>query len=220
MHKEVGKAISNTVVERLKTPLIATFIFSWIVVNHSVVLQFTFETLPNKVDLAKNLKIDWWFGLVLPALVSLGYILIIPALQLGLDWVVLKTLGEFRKKHDASVARNALESTQEHQKVLRDRELDNWDKEKQELTSKIHELTRQKGTLDTKLAHEEDEKEEVVKDKKRLLEAISEAIEKLEAIPDIDNSDKADVSNDLKTCRDVLRNLRLAKVIEEEGIPF
>lgn len=219
MHKEVGKAISNTVVERLKTPLIATFVFSWIVVNHSVVLQFTFETLPNKVDLAKNLKIDWWFGLVLPALVSLGYITLIPALQLSLDWLVLKTLGESRKNHDITVARNAALSTQEYQSKLLDKQMDGWEQEKEDLLNQIDELKKQMGELIEQLQTRENSRNALALDNDDLLQAINEALVSLEQPKMNSGSDYEDKRTREEVCDDVIEILE--RVAERDNdIPF
>ncbi|MFG0377795.1 hypothetical protein ACF8FL_15380 [Vibrio sp. zbq_19] len=219
MHKEVGKAISNTVVERLKTPLIATFVFSWIVVNHSVVLQFTFETLPNKVDLAKNLKIDWWFGLVLPALVSLGYITLIPALQLSLDWLVLKTLGESRKNHDIKVARNAALSTQEYQSKLLDKRMDGWEQEKEDLLNQIDELEKQMGELIEQLQTRENSRNALALDNDDLLQAINEALVSLEQPKMNSGSDYEDKRTREEVCDDVIEILE--RVAERDNdIPF
>lgn len=219
MHKAVGKAISDTVVERIKTPLIATFIFSWIVVNHSVVLQFTFETLPNKVDLAKNLQIDWWFGLGLPALVSLGYITLIPALQLGLDWLVLKTLGESRKNHDIKVARNAALSTQSYQSKLLDRGMDNWEKERADLHHQIAELEQEMGELAEQLQDSDHKKKALVLGNDVLLQAINEALGSLERPLTNAGSDYADGRTREEVCSDVIEILE--RVTErEEKLPF
>ncbi|WP_333003065.1 hypothetical protein [Vibrio coralliilyticus] len=219
MHKAVGKAISDTVVQRLKTPLIATFMFSWVVVNHAVVLQFTFETLPNKVALAKSLEIGWWYGLGLPALVSLLYILLIPALQLGLDWLVLKTLGESRKNHDAKVARNELEATQEHQIKLRDQELQNWAAEKESLTRDISKLEDEMGELIGKLHGLEQAKSMLESDIKGFKDSISKAIDTLE-LPEMNaGSEYADTRSPEEVYNDALEILRLALLVDEE-IPF
>lgn len=188
MIKLVGKAISDTVVERLKTPLIATFIASWLVVNYSVVLQFTFETLPNKVALAKALQVvDWWHGLFLPVIVSLGYILLIPALQLGLDWLVLNILGASRKRHDIEYTKNKLEATVEHQTKLRDRDLDNWEQEKKELNDEVEKLNKAMdkvvGELNSISKMNESlemEKQQIDEDKTKLKSAINRAVESLE----------------------------------------
>lgn len=219
MHKVVGKAISDTVVERLKTPLIATFIFSWLVVNHSVVLQFTFETLPNKVELAKSLQVGWWYGLFLPAIVSLAYILLIPALQLGLDWLVLNTLGESRKNHDIKVAKNAALSTQSYQSKLLDRGMDNWEKEKAELNSQIEELEKQMGELVGQLQDSDHKKQALAFGNEVLIQAINEALDSLERPRLTANSDYADGRTREEVCDDVIEILEPV-ADRPEKLPF
>lgn len=219
MYKAAGKAISDTVVERLKTPLIATFLFSWLVVNHSVVLQFTFETLPNKVELAKSLQVGWWHGLGLPALVSLAYILLIPALQLGLDWLVLNTLGESRKKHDVKAARNASLSTQEYQSKLLDKQMDGWEQEKEDLLNQIDELEKQQGELIEQLQTRGNSRNALALENDVLLQAINEALASLEQPKMNFGSDYEDMRTREEVCDDVIEILeRVAK--RDNDIPF
>ncbi|MGR6860753.1 hypothetical protein ACU5EH_10835 [Aliivibrio salmonicida] len=219
MYKTVGKAISDTVVQRLKTPLIATFIFSWLVVNHAVVLQFTFETLPNKVALAKSLEIDWWYSLGLPALVSLSYILLIPALQLGLDWLVLNTLGESRKNHDAKVARNELEATQGHQIKLRDQDLQNWAEDKETLTLDIVKLKEEMSQLVGQLRGLEQAKIHLESDIKGFKDSISKAIVTLELPAMNADTEYADTRSPEEIYNHAIEILRLALLLDED-IPF
>lgn len=224
--KSVGKAISDIVVERLKTPLIATFIASWLVVNHSVVLQFTFETLPNKVALAKVLQVDLWHGLFLPVLVSLGYILLIPTLQLGLDWLVLKTLGASRKRHDIEYARNKLEATVEYQTKLLDKDLDSWEQEKNELNNEIEKLNKAIVTVLGELTSASEmnkslemEKQQIYKDKTKLESAIDRAVESLEK-PEMDlGSGYEDSRSPKEVYKETIEILREA-MFDPEDIPF
>ncbi|MEZ9110904.1 MULTISPECIES: hypothetical protein [Vibrio] len=226
MHKAVVKAISDTVVERLKTPLIATFIFSWLVVNHSDVLQFTFETLPNKVELAKSLQVGWWYGLFLPAIVSLGYILLIPALQLGLDWLVLNTLGESRKKHDVKDARNKLESTQEHQIKLRDKELESWEQERKELNDEVEKVHNGMAKVLAQLHSAqvmneslESARLEIDSDRQKLEDAINRAVESLEKPAMNAGSGYDDERSPEEVYKETIEILREA-VFDPEDIPF
>ncbi|MDP2502625.1 hypothetical protein BCT47_16390 [Vibrio splendidus] len=190
MQKAISKAVSDTVVERLKTPLIATFICSWIIVNHSTVLEFTFETLPNKVILAKNLKIDWWFDLWLPTIVSLGYILIIPALQLILDWGILKTIGKSRTNHDIEFARNSARSTVEYQTKLLDKELANWQSQKEDLLREVYGLNQKTSDLTEKIQNLNVEKNELDTSNKLIQKTINQALNNLESAYIVGSTDQ------------------------------
>ncbi|EDL53571.1 hypothetical protein VSAK1_00527 [Vibrio mediterranei AK1] len=220
MHKAVGKAISDTVVQRLKTPLIATFMFSWLVVNHAVVLQFTFETLPNKVALAKSLEIGWWYGLALPALVSLLYILLIPALQLGLDWLVLKILGESRKKHDIKVARNAAESTQDYQSKLLEKNMTKWENEKAELLNQIDDLDKQIGELVGQLQDSDTKKGFLTLQTEVMEKAVNDAIDSLERPRMNFGSDYEDQRSREEVCDEVIEILEQVVERDKNKIPF
>lgn len=140
MSRTVGKAVEDAVAERLKTPIIATFIFSWILVNHSFVLEFMFESLENKVLLAKGLSFDLNTDVIFPIGISLFYILVVPALQLSLEQLVLHSLGEKRREHDSKVSRNAVTSSKDYQQKLVDKELEEWSAQKKELELKLAEL--------------------------------------------------------------------------------
>ncbi|MEZ8606396.1 hypothetical protein AB6F11_00130 [Vibrio sp. 10N.247.311.14] len=85
----------------------------------------------------KTTKFDVLSDLAYPALLTLLYLTVIPAIQLLLDWRVLNTLGESRKDHDIKLARNALLSAQEYQSKLLEREVDGWEQEKVDLHGQI-----------------------------------------------------------------------------------
>lgn len=150
MFKSAGKIASDAVAERLKTPLIATFIFSWLIVNHSFALEFMFESLENKVAIAKAMNWDWQYSLIYPSLVTFAYVLIVPALQLGLDWIVLNTLGEWRKKHDSLDSRNKAESSQAHQAKLLEKDLVKWEQEREELKREVQGLANKLSETEEK----------------------------------------------------------------------
>ncbi|CAK1702917.1 conserved hypothetical protein [Vibrio crassostreae] len=137
MSRTVGKAVEDAVAERLKTPIIATFIFSWILVNHSFVLEFMFETLENKVLLAKGLSFGWLSDLVLPAIFSLVYVLAIPALQLGLDLLVVKLLGKKRGEYERQQQRDSIVNSKAFQEKLAEKDLWEWVGQKKDLESRL-----------------------------------------------------------------------------------
>ncbi|PMO55341.1 hypothetical protein BCT07_15405 [Vibrio breoganii] len=201
---DVSKAISDTVVHRLKTPLIGAFIFSWLAINHSLVLGFTFETLPNKVALAQSFNIGWINGFWLPLIVSLGYIILIPALQLGLDWLILKTLGKWREMHDSLQSRSEALSSKEHQAKLVEKDLVNWEQERSELKK---EITRLNGDLDnlTKINNKQHMRiEGLVMSDSVIKECIKEAMDSLEKPRMHAGSEYADQRTREEVCEETL----------------
>ncbi|EFP97446.1 hypothetical protein [Vibrio caribbeanicus] len=134
--KSVGEALAS----RFKTPLVSSFIFAWLMVNHTVVLEFLLTTVDTKLEMIKVLQFDWETDVLFPLLSALLFIIFVPVLQLSLDVLVFVVLGDLRKKLDEKVANNALRSTVEHQAKLVDAELENWSNEKKSLTAERDKL--------------------------------------------------------------------------------
>lgn len=218
MSTEILKPVGDALALRLKTPLVGTFILSWVLINHSFALEFLFTSLDSKVAMAKASQFDLCTDLIYPFGLTLLYLLAIPAVQLLLDNAVLKTLGEYRKRHDSRVARNAVESTQEHQIKLRDSKLDNWGEEKLDLNKEIDKLEKEMRELVSQLQQVEQNNTDLETNKKELKASISKAIESLEMPATNAGSEYADTRSEEEVYNETLKILRLA--VLEGDIPF
>ncbi|EIZ1044722.1 hypothetical protein MOU94_001505 [Vibrio parahaemolyticus] len=219
MHKEFFKPVAEAITHRMKSPLVGTFILSWVLINHSFLLEFVFTSLDSKVILAKESRFSLTTDLIYPLGLTLLYLLVVPAIQLGIDWLVLNTLGDSRKKHDLLVSRNAVVSTQEYQQRLMNEELTTWDADRTDLLSKIDKLKKEAESShseykDLKSKHSILEMQYQVKD-----EAIDKALQSLQRYPLNQGSDYADGRDDQTVIDDTI------KILEEvnpprEGVPF
>ncbi|RPF10734.1 hypothetical protein EDB14_1826 [Vibrio crassostreae] len=207
MSRTVGKAVEDAVAERLKTPIIATFIFSWILVNHSFVLEFMFESLENKVLLAKGLSFDLNTDVIFPIGVSLFYLLVVPALQLSLEQLVLHTLGEKRRDHDSKVSRNAVTSSKAYQQTLVDKELEEWAEQKKELKRKLVEIRAEEHRINEGNKQLREQVASLEANNQRTNKLVKEAIESLERPKLHFGSDYEDTRTREQVCNDVIEIL-------------
>ncbi|MEZ9641312.1 hypothetical protein AB4289_06145 [Vibrio cyclitrophicus] len=220
MSKEILKPVTDALAVRLKTPLMGTFILSWLLINHSLVLEFLFTTLDSKVGMAKASEFNLYTDLVYPIGLTLLYLLIVPAAQVLIDTVILDTLGEYRKKHDSRLAKNEIESTREHQIVLRDRKLDSWDSDKVRLKNNIDSLEEKIEELNATLETLRQKNKDLDGDNKELTAAINEAVESLEAPAMNVGSEYEDTRSPFEIYSEIANKLRLTVMRLGNDLPF
>ena len=92
--KELVSALSQVTANRLKSPILGSFVLSWLVVNHASILTFIFSTSEKKIELLNANSVFWsiepsfWscapmMTIIYPAIASLLY-------TFGLPWVQYK----------------------------------------------------------------------------------------------------------------------------------
>ncbi|MDF4385727.1 hypothetical protein R8N68_01660 [Vibrio sp. 1974] len=213
MHKEFFKPVAEAITHRMKSPLVGTFILSWVLINHSFLLEFIFSSLDSKVMIAKESRFSLTTDLIYPFGLTLLYLVVVPAIQLGVDWLVLNTLGESRKKHDSLVSRNAVVSTQEYQQRLMNEQFTAWDTDRTDLLSQIDNLKKEVESSrseykELKNKHGALEMQYEAKD-----EAIDRALQSLQRHPLNQGSDYADSRDDQTVIDDTI------KILEEVNPP-
>lgn len=88
--KEFIKALFVNATERIKNPLIGTFLISWIVFNWKgiLILLFSVNDIETKLTILAD-KYDNLGNLILyPLLAALGYIFLLPYINLGIDYLL------------------------------------------------------------------------------------------------------------------------------------
>ena len=88
--KELIKTIFTTSTERIKNPLIGTFVIAWIAFNWRPIAVFLFSeaTIDIKIEVINTTYISIWNQLLFPIFISLIYTLLIPYLMLVFDFIV------------------------------------------------------------------------------------------------------------------------------------
>lgn len=219
MHKEFFKPVAEAITHRMKSPLVGTFIISWVLINHSFLLEFVFTSLDSKVMLAKESRFSLTTDLIYPFGLTLLYLVVVPAVQLGVDWLVLNTLGDSRKKHDSLVSRNAVVSTQEYQQRLMNEQLTKWDTDRTDLLSQIDNLKKEVESSRSeykKIKGQHDVLEMLYESKD---EAIDKALESLQRYPLNQGSEYADGRDDQTVIDDTIKILEEVNPPKEER-PF
>lgn len=146
------QALTDIVAERLKNAFLANFIFSWVVVNHSLLLYFIFsEDTPNKkLELLKKLEFDWATDLGYPLVLVFAYAYLLPLVNLGLMKLRLKYIEPLLADH-----RNTEQSfNYDRQIAIEDKRLDLVFREK-EREIEIEEKRTEKQIVRTQAAEAE-----------------------------------------------------------------
>src|SRR5690606_29133259 len=98
--KEIIKSFFETSRDRIKNPLIGTFIISWIAINWRpiTILLFSVETVENRIDYIETTYTSFYTYFLIPFGIALVYVLILPYFMWAVDEVIRKsTIG--RKKN-------------------------------------------------------------------------------------------------------------------------
>lgn len=60
--KELVSALSQAAANRLKSPILGSFVLSWLVINHASILTFVFSTSEKKIELLNSDAIFWLYA--------------------------------------------------------------------------------------------------------------------------------------------------------------
>lgn len=98
--KEILKSFFEVSRDRIKNPLIGTFIISWIVINWRpiIILMFSTKPIENRINFIESLYSSFYTYFLIPFLIALIYVLILPYFMWAIDEIIRKsTIG--RKKN-------------------------------------------------------------------------------------------------------------------------
>lgn len=88
------KTFFETSKERIKNPLMGTFIISWIVINWRpiIILLFSNQSIENRIDYIVTGYSSFNTYFLLPFLLSLFYVIVLPYLMWAIDGLVKKSI--------------------------------------------------------------------------------------------------------------------------------
>ncbi|MEQ9468435.1 MAG: hypothetical protein RLN88_13555 [Ekhidna sp.] len=75
--------------ERLKNPVIGTFIFAWSALNWRIIfiLILSDTTIEERIELIENCYLDIWLNLYVPLIVTAFYLIVLPYILALFDWL-------------------------------------------------------------------------------------------------------------------------------------
>lgn len=183
--KVLVSSISQAAANRLKTPVIGSFILSWIAINHKILFTLFLSGDKERIVFLNELKFEWISDFLLPLVVTLIYIFLVPAIQWLIDVVKFKLIDEKRTESQHShltskykslsvVSEQQSKSSLEYHNQRNLKDLERWETER---TSLLTDITR----LNTANHHEKELKEaselSLSKSKKRMDDLESKILE-------------------------------------------
>ncbi|MBW2936496.1 hypothetical protein KXJ69_00165 [Aureisphaera sp. CAU 1614] len=93
------KTFFETSKERIKNPLIGTFIISWMAINWRpiVVLLFSDQSIENRIDYIVSCYSSFKSYFLIPFLISLVYVIILPYFMWAVDYLIKKSTVERKR---------------------------------------------------------------------------------------------------------------------------
>ncbi|WP_318504280.1 hypothetical protein [Photobacterium leiognathi] len=146
--KTLINSLQENTVSRLKNPLVGAYVFSWTIWNITDVILFILSSNAERIIMINKSEFEVTNDLLFPLAISLVYLLVIPILNMLyeriVDGVINKYRNAFKQKtlqeHYYTVKRTTiakLDSDEEENRKLRDRQLDTWMDEKKRMSETI-----------------------------------------------------------------------------------
>ncbi|MBD0785455.1 hypothetical protein HUO09_03830 [Vibrio sp. Y2-5] len=209
--KTLLNSLQENTISRLKNPLVGAYVFSWTIWNITDVIVFLLSDTNGKIAMVKGSTFEVHNDFLVPLGLCFIYLVFVPVLNMCyeriVDGVINKRRNAFKQKtlqdHYYSVKRTTvakLDSDEEENRKLRDRQLDNWVVEKQKMSETIiqfrSEHADKMAKIDTEVASYREEirrlngdvydvttdAETIRADLTRTVKEIRESIEKLKNI--------------------------------------
>ncbi|MDE1359087.1 hypothetical protein L9W73_17580 [Vibrio aestuarianus] len=158
-------SLQENTLSRLKNPLIGAFIFSWTIWNNSAVLVFLLSSNEKKISLVEQAQFELTDDLLAPVGLTVLYLLFVPVLNMFyerlIDGVINKHRNAFKQRtlqqHYYTVKRTTiakLDSDEDENRKLRDRQLDTWSEEKRQISESVINLRREYAEKMAKIDNE------------------------------------------------------------------
>ncbi|MFS1935597.1 hypothetical protein [Vibrio splendidus] len=152
--KELVNAITQASINRLRAPFLGSFILAWLAVNHVFVVEFLFSSSEDKVVLVKSNSLDFLRDAFYPLGLALLYTYGLPFIQHLIDgskhrWIDRKRIADHhgRRADEYRLQMVASEyqakSSLSYQQDKLNRDLDNWEQQREEYESRIENLNTQ-----------------------------------------------------------------------------
>ncbi len=167
-------SLQENTLSRLKNPLIGAFIFSWTIWNNSAVLVFLLSSNEKKISLVEQAQFELTDDLLAPVGLTVLYLLFVPVLNMFyerlIDGVINKHRNAFKQRtlqqHYYTVKRTTiakLDSDEDENRKLRDRQLDTWSEEKRQISESVINLRREYAEKMAKIDNEVSSYKEEIK---------------------------------------------------------
>jgi len=201
--KELVSAFSQAMANRLRAPILGSFILAWLAVNHTEIMRFFYST-PEAKLLLLNQETVWFvkswsapilMKVVYPFLAALAYTFGLPLIQHLIDvrkhqWIDGKRIKAQHKRlqdeyiSQAIISEAKARSSNEYWQDKLKRDLDKWESEREGHETDIKNLRDQVSNLNGQVEDtlkQSDEWHESYLDSQKKLESQSDEIEDLRA---------------------------------------
>ncbi len=163
--KTLINSLQENTLSRLKNPLIGAFVFSWTIWNSSKILVFLLSPNEKKITLVEQVKFNFLHDFLAPVGLTLLYLLVVPVLNMLyerlIDGVINKHRNAFKQRtlqqHYYTVKKTTiakLDSDEDENRKLRDRQLDTWAEEKRRISESVISFRREYAEKMAKIDNE------------------------------------------------------------------
>ncbi len=183
--KEFFNSIFQTSSERMRNPVVGSFILSWIVFNWKSIttLIFSNKIIENRIDYISQNFVDIWYQLYYPLFFTVFYVLLLPYLTLGIDYIL--SYAKIKRKETATD--EIIKDFKDKQKIAVEERIFEEAKagnaEISELNEKISDLTKVN-----------EEKQKTINSLKIDIDELTREKKLLEAFMNIDNQDESELT--------------------------
>ncbi|PSU15389.1 hypothetical protein [Photobacterium damselae] len=132
----------------MKNLLVGAYVFSWTIWNITDVILFLLSNNYEKIEIIKGSRFEVQNDFLVPLIISIVYLVVVPMLNMLYERIVDDIINKYRnafkqktlQDHYYSVKRTTiakLDSDEDENRKLRDRQLDTWAEEKQKMSEII-----------------------------------------------------------------------------------
>ncbi|MBW3846202.1 hypothetical protein [Aeromonas hydrophila] len=159
---EIVSDIQKTIENRIKNPLLIAFFISWVAVHAKEILYFLYSSNEQKLILLHNYKFALLCDFALPAAFTIGYVIILPLINIAYLKKIKGPLDERLLKVDAlnkanesrvtrRINRSAVIASNEYVNKVFSLKLERWSNEREDLNKKNLENTDRILTLEKQI---------------------------------------------------------------------
>ncbi|HHN8474158.1 TPA: hypothetical protein ACRRWY_001547 [Morganella morganii] len=162
------KCTSETMIERIKSPIVGAFVFSWLFFNWKtiLILLFSDSKVEDKIDIiSKYITLE---SLLYPAIFSIVYSLAIPVISVVVEWCLKKVSINsielaYAKKNIGLIKKKDSEKLRADADIAYERQKTGAEKEIQEMRENITKSKEREGILVKERESAINEKNEILK---------------------------------------------------------
>ncbi|EKO3395746.1 ANIS5 family metal-binding protein [Vibrio fluvialis] len=217
--KTLLNSLQENTISRLKNPLVGAYVFSWTIWNITDVIIFLLSDTSGKIAMVKGATFELHNDFLVPLGLCFIYLVFVPVLNMCyervVDGVINKRRNAFKQKtlqdHYYSVKKTTvakLDSDEEENRKLRDRQLDHWVAEKQKMSETIIQFRSDHAD---KMARIDSEVANYREEIRRLTGDVYDTTTEAEAI-------RSDLTRAVKDIRESIEKLKNIKTLPVEAL--